>query len=160
LGDFAAARKHFHASVTYWAESTSHPRFLANSLVVAARILVHDGHPERAARLLGLAVAQWLILYTQPPSWNFETRCWTASAMSCPRSLALTDMPSRLSMAERSTSMRQYRICQTEQSVINLMDMGRQTEQAAVRYELWSRRESYGRPKRWPAARSAEHLSG
>jgi hypothetical protein len=68
LGDFAAARKHFRSSITYWAVSAYHPRFLANSLVVAASILAHDGNVERAAWLLGLAVAQWSILNTQPPT--------------------------------------------------------------------------------------------
>ncbi len=72
FGDFAAARKHFHAAIIYWAENTYHPRVLANSLVVAASILAHDGHPERAARLLGLAEAQWSILFTQPPKLEFS----------------------------------------------------------------------------------------
>ncbi len=71
LRDFGAARKHFHAAVTYWATKTHHPRFLANSLVVAASILAHGGQPERAAMLLGLREAQWTVLLGRPPRQKY-----------------------------------------------------------------------------------------
>jgi uncharacterized membrane-anchored protein len=67
FGDFAAARRHYHA-FAYYARNTNNPSDLAGSLLIAASILTHDGHPERAAQVLGLAEAQWSILLAYPPS--------------------------------------------------------------------------------------------